>query len=89
MFKFKITLLQYYNKDIDIYVLLCDIRHTKFNNQIITGIKTNLCNGSVEFNCRPEYYMSLKDEFVKNFLSLKIKTVVMKMKKGGYPLRIF
>ena len=33
--------LQYHGKDIDLYTLLCDIRHTKFNNQIITGIKTN------------------------------------------------
>ena len=85
----QITLLQYYGKDIDLYALLCDIRHTKFNNQIITGIKTNLCNGSVGFNCRPGYYVSLKDEFAKNFLSLKIKTVVMDMKRRGYPLRIF
>ena len=51
--------------------------------------KTNLCNGSVGFNCRPGYYASLKDEFVKNFLSLKIKTVGIDMQKGGYPLRIF
>ena len=85
----QITPLQYYGKDIDLYALLCDIRHTKFNNQIITGIKTNLCNGSVGFNCRPGYYVSLKDEFAKNFLSLKIKTVGMDMKRGGYPLRIF
>jgi len=33
--------------------------------------------------------VSLKDEFAKNFLSLKIKTVRMDMKRGGYPLRIF
>ena len=33
--------------------------------------------------------MSLKDEFAKNFLSLKIKTVRMDMKRVGYPLRIF
>ena len=33
--------------------------------------------------------MSLKDEFVKDFLSLKMKTVGMDMKRGGYPLRIF
>ena len=66
---------QYYGKDIDLYALLCDIRHTKFNNQIITGIKTNLCNGSIGFNCRPRYYVSLKDEFAKNFLSFKIKTL--------------
>ena len=33
--------------------------------------------------------MSLKDEFAKNFLSLKIKTVGMDIKRGGYPLRIF
>ena len=32
----QITPLQYYGKDIDLYALLCDIRHTKFNNQIIT-----------------------------------------------------
>ena len=38
------TPLQYYDKDIDLYALLCDIRYTKFNNQIITEIKTNLCN---------------------------------------------
>jgi len=48
-----------------------------------------MCNGSVGFNCRPEYYVSLKDEFAKNFLLLKIKTVGMDMKRGGYPLRIF
>ena len=66
-----------------IYALLCDIRHTKFNNQIITGIKINPCNGLVGFNCRPGYYVILKDEFAKNFLSLKIKTVGMDMKRGG------
>ena len=43
--------LQYYEKDIELSALLCGIRHTKFNNQIITGIKTNLCNGSIGFNC--------------------------------------
>ena len=72
-----------------IYALLCHIRHTKFDNQIITEIKTNLYNGSIGFNCRPGYYVSLKDEFAKNFLSLKIKIVGMDMKRGGYPLRIF
>jgi len=77
----QITPLQYYCKNIDLYALLCDIRHTKFNNQIITGIKTNLCNGPVGFNCRPGYYLSLKDEFTKNFVSLKIKRVVMDMKR--------
>jgi len=77
----QITPLQYYGKEIDLYALLCDIRHTKFNNQIITGIKTNLYNGSLGFNCRPGYYVSLKDEFAKNFISLKIKTVGMDMKR--------
>ena len=33
--------------------------------------------------------MSLKDEFAKNLLCLKIKTIGMDMKRGGYPLRIF
>ena len=46
----QITPLQYYGKDIDLYTFLCDIRHTKFNSQIIIWIKTNLCNGSVGFN---------------------------------------
>ena len=49
--KVQITPLQYYGKDIDLYALLFEIRHTKFSNQIITGIKTNLCNGSIRFNC--------------------------------------
>jgi len=39
--------LQYYGKDINVCALLCDIRHTKFNNQINTEIKINLCNGLV------------------------------------------
>jgi len=85
----QITLLQCYGKDIDLYSSLCDIRHTKFNNKILTGIKTNLCNGSVGFNCRSGYYVSLKDEFAKNFLSLNIKIVGIDMKRGGYRLRIF
>jgi len=84
----QITSLQYYGKDIDLYTSLCDIRHTNFNNQIIAGIKTNLCNGLVGFNYRPGYYVSLKDEFAKNFISLKIKTIRMDMKRGGYLLRI-
>ena len=58
-------------------------------NQIIIGIKANLCNGSALFNCRPRYYVSLKDEFAKNFISLKIKTIGMDMKRGSYPLKIF
>ena len=57
--------LQYYGKDIDLYALLCDIMRTKFNNQIIIRIKTNLCNGSVGFNRWLGHYISLKDEFVK------------------------
>jgi len=51
--------------------------------------KTNLCNGSVGFNCRSGYYVSLKGEFAKNFLSLKIRIVGMDIKRGGYSLRIF
>jgi len=63
--------------------LLCDIRHTKFNNQIITGIKTNLYDRSVGFNVDLDIvYVSLKDAFAKNFLSLKIKTVGMDMKRS-------
>jgi len=81
--------LQYYGKDINLYALLCDIRHTKFNNQIITSIKTNLCYGSLGFNCRLRYYVSLKNEFPKAFLSLKIKIIGMDMKRGGCPLKIF
>ena len=85
----QITPLYYYGKDIDLYALLCDIKHTKFNSQTITGIKTNLCNGSVGFNCRSGYYVNLKDEFAKTFLSLKIKTVGIDMKRGCYTLKIF
>ena len=72
-----------------IYTLLYGIRHSKFNNQIITWIKTNLCNGLVGFNCLARYYVSLKDEFVKNFLSLKTKIVRIDIKRGCYPLSIF
>ena len=61
----QIAPLQYYGKDIDLYALLCHIRHTKFNNRIITGIETHLCNSSVGFNCRLKYYVSLKDKFAK------------------------
>ena len=85
----QITPLQYCGKDIGLYVLLCDIRHIKYNNQIIIGIKTNQCNESVGSNYRPGYYVSLKDKFVKKILSIKIKTVGMYMKKGGYLLKIF
>jgi len=84
----QITPLQYFGKDIDLYALLCDIRYTKFN-KIITRIKTNLYNGSVGFNYRPGHHVSLKDEFAKNFLSLKVKTVDTDMKREGYLLRIY
>jgi len=54
----QITPLQYYSKDINLYALLCDIRYNKFNNQIIIGIKINLCNDLVGFNCRLEYHVT-------------------------------
>jgi len=57
----------------DLYALLCDIRHNKPNNQIITRIKMNLCNDLVWFNYWPGYYASIKDEFAKKFLSLRDK----------------
>jgi len=69
--------------------LLCDLRRIKANNQIITWTTFNLYNGSVGFNCQPRCYVSLKDEFIKNFISLKRQTVEIDMKRGGYPLRIF
>ena len=67
----QVTPLQYYGKDIDLYAFLCDIKYTKFNYQINIGIKTNLCNGSVGFNCRPGYYLNLKDEFAKTSYPLR------------------
>ena len=85
----QITPFQYYVKDIDLYTLFCDIRHAKFNNQIITRIESNLYNGLVGLNYRLGYYVSLKHEFAKNFLTVQIKTVEMDMKRGEYPLRIF
>ena len=66
--------------------MLCNTSH---NNQNVTEIKANLSNGSVEFNCQPGYYVSLKDEFAKNFLSFKIRAIGMDLKRGGYPPRIF
>jgi len=57
--------LQYYGKNIDLYTLLCDIRHTTLNNQVTTGIRINLCNDLVGFNCQSA------DEFAKSFLSLR------------------
>ena len=44
---------------------------------------------SVGFNYQAGYYVSIKDEFAKTFLFLKIKIVGMDMKRGGYPLRMF
>jgi len=38
-------------------------------------MKTNLGNGLVVFNWSLGYNVSLKDEFAKNFISIKIKTV--------------
>ena len=84
----QITQLQNYGKDINLYALLYDVMNTKFNNQIITRIKTDLCNSSIGFNCS-KYYARPKDELAKNFLSLKIKIVDMDMKRGGNLLMIF
>ena len=35
----QIAPLQYYTTDIDHYALLCRIKHNKFNNQTITGLR--------------------------------------------------
>ena len=40
--QFQITPSQYYSKYINLYVLLYDIMHTKFDNQIIIEIMVNL-----------------------------------------------
>ena len=61
----QITPVQYYGKGTNLYALLCDIRHDKFNNQIMSRIKSNLCTGSTRFNFQTGYYVSLKNEFTK------------------------
>ena len=38
----QIAPLQYYSKDIDLNTLLCDIKYTKFKNQIVTTLETSL-----------------------------------------------
>jgi len=52
-----------------------------------TGIKTDLCNGSLGFNHQYGYYVSPKVEFVKTFASLQIKTVGMDMKEPRLPTK--
>jgi len=54
----QITPVQYCDKEIDLYALLYDIMHTKFDNQIITRTKINQYNGSIGSNCRHGYYVS-------------------------------
>ena len=85
-FKFK---LQYYDKDIDLYALLCNNKNIKSNNQIITWNKSNLCNDSIGFNYQLGYYASLQNKFDKNFMSFKIKTLGIDTKRGGWTLKIF
>lgn len=87
--KIQISPLHNFGKDIDLYALVCYIRHNNFHDQIVSGIKRYLCNGIVGFNCRPGYYVSLKDVYSPNFPTLKLKTVGIDMKEDIYPLRVF
>ena len=88
-FKLRHMVLQHCGKHINLYVVLCEICHTKFNNRIIIWIKTNFCTRSAWANCRSGSFVSLKDKFTKNFSSLKMKTFGMDMKSKGCPLRLF
>jgi len=68
-----------------LYFLISDI----INLIITLSQESKSINGSVGFNYRPGQYVILKDDFAKNFISLKIKIVEMDMKRGGYLVKIF
>jgi len=74
VFKFKLHIIVSWQR----YQPLC---FAKLSNQIIIWIKTNLYNNSIRFNCQFRYYVSLKDEFGKNFLPPKIKIVGINIKR--------
>lgn len=65
----------------DFYVLMCDISYNKLYNKILNGLKSNLCNGIIWFNCKLWYYVSFKDVYVLNFISFKLKIIGIDMKK--------
>jgi len=87
VFRFKLyhySIMQRYRS---LAFLFRDIRHCKSNNQIIIGMKTNMCNGSVEFNYQLGYYVTLKMNLPKKFCNPKDKNYQYGYEKRKLPIK--
>jgi len=67
-----------------VYYVILEV--PKFDNQTITRTRAYLSNGLAGVNYQLGYYVSTKNEFAQNLVSVKMKIVQTDMKKGGYPL---
>jgi hypothetical protein len=71
-------------------VLLCliDGRHLNFRDSLLGSIESSLYEGSLYFNCHPNFSLSLFDPTLLQALELNIKTHGYNMMKGSQPLAI-
>ncbi|XLU45531.1 hypothetical protein S245_040345, partial [Arachis hypogaea] len=54
-------------------IILRDTRFKKFRDSLIAILESNCHDGSVFFNCYPNFFMSLKNEYTSEALKLYIK----------------
>ena len=51
-----------------------DTRHIRFNDSLLGTIESSLSDGSVHFNCFPNFTVALDDPHIMKVLTLNIKT---------------
>lgn len=54
------------------HVALRDCMHLNYTDSLLGLIETNLANGSVYFNCLPDFTISLLDPRIMKILTLEI-----------------
>ena len=86
----QVTITVLFRQGIDTPILAV-IFYKRFSNPmktIIGGIQSNLANGVVWFNIRPNFFISINDSNLEDTVRIRIKTQELEMKSNSYDLAI-
>ncbi|KAA0054118.1 uncharacterized protein E5676_scaffold2277G00300 [Cucumis melo var. makuwa] len=74
--------------DVPVYLALRDKRHLRFTHSLLGIVQSNLEQGPVYFNCRPNLTVSLHDKNIMDTISLDVHSQGLELKDGSLPFAV-
>ncbi|KAA0041674.1 movement protein [Cucumis melo var. makuwa] len=74
--------------DVPVYLALRDKRHLRFTPSLLGIVQSNLEQGPVYFNCRPDLTVSLQDKNIMDTISLDVHSQRLELKDGSLPFAV-